>query len=312
MAGVHRRSGNLARVSRTAKAHVLLILITLIWGVTFVVIKNAIQDVSPLLFNLVRMLLAAAALLLFYLRHVPRISRATLRASLPCGLFLWLGYEFQTTGLKLTTPSKSGFLTGVSVALVPVFLAIFWGKRLKAWTWAGVATVLAGMYLLTVPGGGAGNLGLLQGVNTGDVLTLGCAVTFAFQIIYVGRATREHPFEHIALLQAAICAVLMAATLPFIGRIEPVYALWSPRVLWAIAITGLLGTAAAFTVQAWAQQFTSPTYTALIFALEPVFAWLTSLAVLGEHLGYRSGTGAALILGGILVAELKGGSDEAA
>jgi len=297
-------------LSRTVKAHVLLILITFIWGVTFVVIKNAIQDMAPLVFNAVRMVLAAVALVLIYIRHVPRIDRRTLLSALPCGIFLWAGYEFQTSGLKLTTPSKSGFITGLSVMLVPVFLAIFWRKRLKAWTWMGVFAALIGLYLLTVPAADSHGAVLnLQGINLGDVLTLGCAVTFAFQIIFVGIATRKSAYEHVAMLQAVICAILMAASIPFAGE---TYAMWSPRVIWAILITGLLCTAAAFTIQAWAQQFTSPTYTALIFALEPVFAWLTSLVVLGEHLGYRAGLGAILILAGIVVAELKGGSDEAA
>lgn len=297
-------------MSRTVKAHVLLILITFVWGVTFVVIKNAIQDMAPLLFNAVRMALAAVALILIYIRHVPRITRAAFLSAMPCGVFLWAGYEFQTSGLKLTTPSKSGFVTGLSVVLVPVFLAIFWRKRLKAWTWIGVLAAFVGLYLLTVPASGATVLNL-QGVNFGDVLTLGCAITFAFQIIFVGIATRRHPFEQIAMLQAVICGVLMLLTLP-LPIAGALYATWSARVIWAILITGLLCTAAAFTVQAWAQQFTSPTYTALIFALEPVFAWLTSLTFLGEHLGFRAGLGAALILTGIVVAELKGGSDEAA
>src|SRR5205085_9092883 len=134
-------------------------------------------------------------------------------------------------------------------------------------------------------------------------LTLGCAIGFAFQIIWMGRATRTHPFAQIATLQAVVCALLMALTVP----LEHAHIVWTPRVLWAIAITALLCTAAAFTIQAWAQQFTSPTYTALIFALEPVFAWLTSFAVLGERLGVRSGAGAVLILTGIVVAEVKGG-----
>src|SRR5206468_7886069 len=97
-----------------------------------------------------------------------------------------------------------------------------------------------------------------------------------------------------------------------IPLMQGVDALWSARVIWAIIITGALGTALAFTVQAWAQQFTAPTHTALIFALEPVFAWLTSYVVLGERLGLRPGTGAALILGGVLLSELKGTSVPAA
>ncbi len=295
-------------MSRTVKAHVLLVLVTLVWGATFVVIKDALQDATPLLFNAVRMALAAAALGLFYLRSLRRMSAGALRSGLLVGTFLWLGYEFQTTGLKLTTPSKSAFLTGLSVILVPIFLALFWHRRLRAWTWAGVALAFVGLYLLTVPASDAGAL-TFTGVNFGDVLTLGCAIGFAFQIIYLGRATRVWPFEQIATLQAATAAVLMAITAPLL---EQPHIVWSGRVIFAIAVTGLLGTAAAFTIQAWAQQFTSPTYTALIFALEPVFAWMTSYLLLGERLGYRGGLGAVLILGGIVVAELKGGADEPA
>ncbi len=293
-------------MSRAVKAHVLLVLVTLVWGVTFVVIKDALQDASPLLFNAVRMTLAATALALVYLRSLKRLTMGALRSGMLVGTFLWLGYEFQTTGLKLTTPSKSAFLTGVSVILVPIFLAVFWRRRLRAWTWLGVVFAFIGLYLLTVPASGEGALSL-AGVNFGDVLTLGCAVFFAFQIIYLGRATRRWPFEQIAALQASTAAILMAITVPLV---EQPHIVWSGRVIFAIGITGLLGTAAAFTIQAWAQQFTSPTYTALIFALEPVFAWMTSYLLLGERLGYRGGAGAVLILGGIVVAELKGGTDE--
>ncbi len=297
-------------MSRTVKAHVLLILMTIVWGATFVEIKDALRDISPLLFNAVRLTLAAAVLALIYWRQWPRVTGAAFAMGTLCGVFLWAGYEFQTTGLRLTTPSKSGFLTGVSVALVPVFQALFWRRRLRAWTWMGVFAALIGLYLMAVPASHAAGAELnLQGINLGDVLTLGCAVTFAFQIIFVGIATRRHPFEQVAMLQAAVCAALMAVTVPIA---ENAHAIWSGRVILATLITGLLGTAAAFTIQAWAQQFTSPTYTALIFTLEPVFAWITSYLVLGERLGYRGGTGAALILGGIVIAEVKGGAEEPA
>jgi drug/metabolite transporter (DMT)-like permease len=292
-------------MSRAVKAHVLLVLVTLVWGVTFTVIKDALRDASPLLFNAVRMVLAAATLWVIYFRQMRRLTRGAFWNGALVGAFLWIGYEFQTTGLRLTTPSKSAFLTGLSVILVPIFLALFWRRRLRTWTWAGVALAFVGLYLLTVPAGGEGFA--LNGVNFGDVLTLGCAIGFAFQIIFLGRATRQWPFEQIATLQATVSAGLMVLTVPLL---ETPRIVWSGRVVFAIFITGLLGTAAAFTIQAWAQQFTSPTYTALIFALEPVFAWMTSYLFLGERLGYRGGVGAAMILGGIVVAELKGGAEE--
>jgi drug/metabolite transporter (DMT)-like permease len=262
-----------------------------------------------MLFNAVRMTVAALALLVLYHRHLARITRGALRAGSIVGICLWIGYEFQTTGLLYTTPSKSGFLTGFSVLLVPVFLAIGWRRAVNRWTMLGVLVALYGLYLMTVPAPAAtssasGFLSLgLEGINRGDILTIGCAIMFAFQIIYMGRAMQRYRFEQIATVQTASAAVLMLLTVPVA---EHAFILWSPTVIWAILVTALLGTSAAFAIQAWAQQFTPPTHIALIFLLEPVFAWLTSYLALGERLGIRAGIGAALILAGIVLSELKG------
>src|SRR4051812_17003220 len=289
-------------MSRSLKAHLLLVLVTMIWGATFVVIKNALTEISPLLFNAVRMTLASICLAAIYWRPLLAMDKKTLRAGIIVGVFLWLGYEFQTSGLKLTTPSKSGFLTGMSVVMVPVFLAIFWRKRINIWTIAGVLAALIGLFLMTVPGGVSG--ADWSSVNRGDILPIACAVAFAFQIILLGRATERYPFQPIAFLQTATAAVLMSLTVP---AFEHAHSTWSWRVWAAILVTGILGTALAFTIQAWAQQFTPATHTALIFALEPVFAWLTSYLVEGERLGLRASLGAMLILAGVLVSELLSG-----
>jgi len=279
-------------------------MVTLVWGVTFVQIKDALSDVSPLLFNAVRMTVAGTALLLIFRRHL-RMAAAALRTGLWMGTLLWMGYEFQTTGLVYTTPSKSAFLTGLSVVLVPLFLALIWRRHINRWTSLGVLAAFVGLYLLTVPNAGSG--GLFSGVNKGDALTLGCAVAFGFQIIFMGRAMRSHPFDQIATLQACVAAVLMAVTTPLLER---PHVIWSPRVVIAILVTGLLATAAAFTIQAWAQQFTPPTHTALIFVLEPVFAWASSYLLLGERLGTRAGLGAVMIVAGVLLSELKGSASQ--
>lgn len=292
-------------MSRTLKAHLLLIFITVVWGATFVVIKNALDYISPLLYNTLRFSLAALILLVIYRAHLGGITRGALRMGTLVGVFLWLGYEFQTAGLKLTTPSKSAFLTAMFVVLVPVFLAIGWRRRLSRWTMAGVTLAFVGLYLLSVPGGSS--VFGLGDINRGDVLTMFCAVAFALQIIVLGRAMQSYRFEHIVVVQVGACAVLMALTVPVVER---AYVVWTPAVLWAIAITAVLGTALAFAAQAWAQKFTPPTHTALIFSLEPVFAGLTSYVVLGERLGWRGGTGAALILAGVLLSELKGSPEK--
>jgi drug/metabolite transporter (DMT)-like permease len=296
------------KMSRNLKAHLLLILVTFIWGATFVQIKDALRDISPLLFNAVRMLVATAALLILYFPHIRRMNKSTLLAGARVGIFLWLGYEFQTTGLKLTTPAKSAFLTGVSVVLVPVFLALFWRKAVGRWTVLGVLAAMIGLFLLTVPGGAAG-WGDFKSVNTGDLLTLVCAVAFAFQIIFVGRAAQAHAFQQVAFLQIATAALLMVPTVPIL---EHTYVIWSWRVITAIMVTALLSTTAAFTIQAWAQQFIGAANTALILVLEPVFAWLMSYALLGETLKLRAAIGALLIVAGLLASELLGNPGERA
>ncbi len=295
-------------MSRSLKAHILLVLITLIWGSNFVVIKNALADVSPLFFNAVRMSLAAVVLAAVFHRELGRLSSGSLCSGLLVGVFLFAGNELQTVGLKYTTPSKSAFLTGVSVVLVPVLLALFWKRRLNRWTGAGVVLAFAGLFLLTVPASTGAGFNL-HSMNKGDLLTLGAALVFAFHIILIGHATRTQGWQQITVIQVAMTAILMIVTVPLA---EHVYVVWSPRVIWGIGITGFLSLALAFAIQAWAQQFTPATHTALIFTLEPVFAWLTSFIFLGERLGARAGAGAACILAGLLISEEKAGAESMA
>jgi drug/metabolite transporter (DMT)-like permease len=291
-------------VSRSLKAHILLVLVTLVWGATFVVIKNALADMSPLLFNAVRMVLASVSLWIIFHKDMRSLTRPALQAGALVGAFLWLGYEFQTTGLRLTSASKSAFLTGSSVVIVPIILAVALRRHINRWTTIGFISAFVGLYLMTVPVGAPGEG--WASINRGDLLTLACAIAFALHIILLGRAAQKHAFQQIAVLQVTVCALLMVVAAPVL---EHTHVIWSARVVWAILITGLLGTAVAFSVQAWAQQFLPPTHTVLVFSLEPVFAWLTSMVVLGERLGLRALTGAALIMAGVLVSELMGGGE---
>ena len=287
---------------RYLKAHLLLVLMTFIWGTSFVIIKEALQSISPLLLNAVRMSLAAVIMAALYRKQLSALTRPALKAGLVVGIFLFLGYEFQTTGLRLTTPSKSAFLTGISTVLVPLFLVIFWKARIHVWRAVGIITAFIGLFFMTVPAGRQA-IADLADVNLGDLLTIACAVGFAFQIIFVGRASQRFPFEQIAVLQLAVAAVLMTITAPIA---EHSHVQLSATVVAAVLVTGILSTAVAFTVQAWAQQFTPPTHAALIFTLEPVFAWLISYVYLGERLGLRAGAGALLIVAGVLISEVLG------
>jgi drug/metabolite transporter (DMT)-like permease len=190
-------------VSRSAKAHLLLVFITLIWGSTFVLIKAALADSSPLALNAVRMSLAAVLLAFWYRKHLARMSRPVLAMGSLVGCFLYAGYAFQTSGLQLTTPSKSAFLTGVSTVLVPLIMFALWRTRIHAWRAMGIALAVSGLFLMTVPAGPQG-LADFAHVNLGDILSFFCAIGFAFQIVFLGRASQRLPFEQIAVLQISV------------------------------------------------------------------------------------------------------------
>jgi drug/metabolite transporter (DMT)-like permease len=287
-------------MTRSLKAHLLLLAATLVWGATFIVIKAALADASPLVFNAVRMVLAAVLLLVIFRHKLRSMTVGVWRAGFTIGTLMWLGYEFQTDGLLYTSASKSAFLTGVSVVLVPMLLALFWRGHVNRYTLGGVMAACVGLYLLCIPAGQGLSLASL---NRGDILTLGCAVAFAFQIIAVGRSAQHYDFAHLVTIEIAVCAAWMLISIPFERH---AYLRLTPRLLAALAITSIVGTVGCFIVQAWAQRFTPPTHTALIFSLEPVFAGLTSFAVLGERLGGRPIVGAALILAGVLASEVLG------
>jgi drug/metabolite transporter (DMT)-like permease len=293
------------RLSPAAVAHLLLLGTVLVWGATFVLVKDALTDVSPLLFNLLRMTLAFLVLAVVNRRGLTRISRRGLAAGAGVGVLLAAGYQFQTAGLLRTTPSKSAFITGLVVVFVPLLMAIPWlrpkGTHAPRWT-AGVGAMLAfgGLLLLTTPVGTAWG-DLFSAIGVGDLLTLACAVAFAGHLLALGHASPGLPAGQLATVQIGAAAVVMALTLPMGG---PTHLHLTPRLVVALAVTSVLATAAAFTIQSWAQKHLPPTHTAVILSLEPVFAWLTSLLLLHERMGARSLGGAALILAGIALTEL--------
>lgn len=295
-------------MSRSLKAHLLLVLLTLIWGSTFVLVQAAVRYMTPVLFVAIRMILAAIVLAVLYRKHLRQITMPSLGSGALVGLFLFLGYLFQTTALTLTTPSKAAFLTGISTVLVPVFLILFWKAHIQPWRVVGIVMAFVGLFLMTVPGG-AQAIADFAHVNRGDLLAIACAIGFTFHIIFIGRATQRFPYEQIAVLQVASAAVFTSVCVPIVER--PHFQL-NLTVIAALLVTAILCTAFAFTIQAWAQQFTPATHTALIFTLEPVFAWITSFIYLHEKLGMRAGAGALLIFTGVLISELLGNVSQVA
>ena len=230
------------------------------------------------------------------------LQREEIFAGIRLGFFMFCGYAFQTAGLRYTSASNSGFITGSSVVLVPLILALFWGKRVTLWVYFGTIAAAAGLYFLTVPVTGVAHL------NRGDVLTFFAALSYAVHIILVSEYAREHSAAALSVLQVLACAAM--AWLTALGahaiRWQPMRLASNPELWIGITICAIFATAVAFSLQLWAQQYTTPSHAAILFTLEPVFAVITSYLILRERLGMRSIAGAALVLAGILAAELLG------
>jgi len=269
------------------------VLAAFLFGVTFVIVKDAVQDVTPAAFITFRFALGTVVLAPFavvsHRRASVRVDRATLlRAALPLGLVLCAGYFFQTVGLQYTSVSSSAFITGLFVVFTPLIEVGLRRRGLGPVT--ATAVVLAGIGLFFITGA-------RPSLGEGEALTLGCAVTFAVQIVMLGVwAPRFHPLT----LNTAQMAVLAVVSVPAV-LVTGVGTL-TARAIVAIAVTGVLCSAVAFTLQVRGQARVGATRSALVLSFEPVFAAATGYAV-GKGLGALSALGATLILVAVIVEE---------
>ncbi|MCP3101205.1 DMT family transporter [Myxococcus sp. K15C18031901] len=280
--------------SKGLQADGALMFITCIWGVTFVVVKDALGYADPFTFLAMRFGVGALALSVLAGRQV--FSPTNLRHGALLAMFLFLGFALQTWGLTLTTPSRSAFITGMSVLFVPLLSLVVFRRMPKPAALVGVGLSAAGLYLLTRPQSGAGGAWL----SAGELLSLGCAVAYAGHITLTERYASKEGVLGMVAVQLWGVALLSAACLPFVARrVE-----WHPSLVTAVLVCGLLPSAFAISVQTWAQARTSAVRAAVIYALEPVFAAMYSVVLGYEVLGAPEAMGGGLILLGVLVAEL--------
>ena len=291
--------------SRRFFADFSLLAIAFIWGLTFVMVQDAVRAYPVFAFLSARFILAFLTILPLALLLRNRMAgwgestplRTQIGAGIVIGLFLFAGYAFQTTGLLYTTPAKAGFITGLSVVLVPLLGVVLLRHRPHPAVWAGVGLATAGLALLSLVG-----VNLDEGINPGDILVFFCALSFAAHVFITGRFSyRMNPLV-LTLTQILTVAVLASIASYLFEPPTPVFPHGQP--LFAAFFTGVLATAVAFGVQTVAQRFTSATHTALIFATEPVFAAFASFLLIGERLGPPQLLGGVLILAGMLTAEL--------
>ncbi len=268
----------------------MLLVITAVWGITFVIVKDALELADPMTFLALRFGLGAVVAAV--------VARKALlgkplpwRGGLTLGTLLFIGYAFQTVGLAYTTPSRSAFITGLCVILVPFVSMILFRKLPPVLAVVGAVIAIGGLGLLTgVELGGP--------VPIGDLLTFGCAVSYAFHISLTEKFSVGTDPVALVTLQLIVVAVLSACCLPFVElKLVPSTGLWV-----AVALTGIIASALAISLQTWAQSKTSAVRASVIFALEPVFAIgygaLMGMGGLASH----EWLGGALIVVGVVVA----------
>ena len=268
-----------------------LLAVTAVWGVTFVQVKDAIALYPIFAFLAVRFAIASATLALPGGRRLVGLGRRGVAIGAGLGVLLAAGYALQTAGLDRTTVSSTGFITGLYVVFTPILVTLLYGARLGAAVWLGVVLSTAGLALLA---------GVEAGRLTGDLLVLGGSAAYSLQIVLLERYAPRYEVLALTLMQMLACFAGFTLVALALGQVE------TPRgwTVWgALLVTGVFASAVAYLVQTWAQQRTTATRTALVFAMEPVWAAVFGYWLAGDRLGAVGWAGAALIMAGIAVSE---------
>jgi drug/metabolite transporter (DMT)-like permease len=272
-----------------------LVAVAAIWGGTFITVKAAVAHYPLYAFLAWRFGIAVVAFLVLFPKTFSRFERGTVLTGLLAGAFLTAGYIFQTWGLQGTTASKGAFITGMFVVITPVLQFAILRKPPRLAAILGVVAAVFGLWLLSGPGSG--------GWNAGDTRILICAFAYSGHFIVLGSLGRRHDARAMTLVQLATCAVVCGVVAAAVEH----PALPATPALWAaLVLTGVLASAVAFAVQTYAQRHLSPTRTALILIMEPVFGGVFGYVFAHEVLGVQGWIGAALIFGGMVLSEVLG------
>ena len=276
---------------RASSPLLALVVVTAIWGYTFVPVQKAVGAYPLFAFLAVRFAISTLALAPFAWAPLRTLPRAGWAAGIVAGSFLGLAYGLQTAGLELTTVTSTGFITGLYVVFTPLLALAAFRTPVPAPVWVGVVFALTGLLLLSgAPGGSwAGNL-----------LVLGNAVAQSFQIVAMERWAPRYDARALTILQMAVAFAGFAVVAVAAGQVEapPDAATW-----YALVVTGIFAGALGYLVSTWVQSRTTAARAALVFTLEAPFAALFGVLLLSERLGWEGWTGCAVMLAGIVLAE---------
>jgi drug/metabolite transporter (DMT)-like permease len=284
-----------ASPAHTLRYDALLVFITMIWGSTFLVVKYVVRLSGPFTYLAFAYGIGALTLALIFHRRLARITRAELRNGLIIGLFLFAGYGLQTTGLQFTTVSKAGFITGLNVPLIPVFMFLLLRHKAARGAVVGIVLSFAGLFLLSI------NNQLTLSIGIGEVLILGAAIAFALHVVAISRFSPGADATNLVIIQIGLPSLLSFIAIPIAHQtfFVPSWSFWIPVVL-----MGTIDVAFTLLVMNRVQQFTGGTKAALIYALEPVWAALAGLLLAGDVLSVPAWIGCACILAGMIIGRL--------
>ncbi len=279
---------------KTRQAELALIAVTVVWGLTFSLIKKSLDEVSPFVFMFYRFALAFLFMAAVSVNRLRRMTRRTAAAGLLLGVFLYGAYSLQTIGLEYTSAGNAGFITGLFVVFVPILSALFLRKRPGLRSAFSIVLATTGLALLSLQPG--------MGINLGDALVLGCAFVYSLHIMYMDRFVQHHDLVLLTLVQMGVVTVLHAVS----GLVFEDFVFPTGGFVWmSIAVCGILASAVAFFVQAWAQRVISPVRTSMVLIMEPVFSVLFGIVLLEESLSWRGWLGCAIMLAAMFITEAK-------
>ncbi|OQM46110.1 EamA family transporter [Anoxybacillus sp. UARK-01] len=281
------------------KANVMLFLITIFWGSSYLFMKMGLNSIQPFSLIAWRFGIAFCLSSLIFYRRLLQLDRKIVKRAALLGTILFFVFAFVTVGVKSTSTSHAGFLVGFTVVLVPLFSAIFLKKKPEKRVIIGAGAAMCGIGLLTLNHGFA--------ISQGDIFCLMTAVSYAAHIMMTGQLTKNVDSIALGVLQLGFCGGLGAlCSLLFESPSIP-----TQIESWiAIFSLSIFCSAIGFVVQTVAQKYTTATYTGLIFSLEPVFAALFGYIFLEEVLPLKGYFGAALVLFGVIYAQVQSGKQK--
>src|ERR1700730_7031080 len=273
----------------------LLVLITMIWGSTFLVVKYTVRLSGPFTYLAFSYGIGALTLALIFRKRLARITPSELRNGLIIGLFLFAGYALQTTGLQFTTVSKAGFITGLNVPLIPVFMFLLLRQKASRGAVVGILLSFVGLFLLSI------NNQLTLSIGIGEVLIFGAAIAFALHVVNISRFSPGADATNLVIIQIGLSSLLSFIAIPIAHQplFVPSWPFWI-----AVVLMGTIDVAFTLLIMNRVQQFIGGTKAALIYALEPVWAALTGLLLASDVVSVPAWIGSGCILAGMIVGRL--------